>query len=125
LRERRREALPHRLRCREQLDGSRTSDLDVDGILERIGTRPFEERRDALPAQLAAVFDRGLAPRDGPGDPRIVDGTLGAQALDGRVDLVRGVLATRQPLADLRFRQLGGDAGRCRSCAPPRPSAAR
>ena len=49
-----RDALPHRLRRREDLDDAVGRDVDADLLLEDVAAGPFEERRDAAAAQLAA-----------------------------------------------------------------------
>ena len=66
-----------------------------------------------LPPVRAAAGERFcFAPgEDGPDGPvprdaAVVDGALGAQALDGGVDGVGGVLAPGEPLTNLRFGQL-------------------
>src|SRR4029079_4863265 len=50
----RRDALPHRLRRREDLDDAVAGDVDADLLLERVAAGPFEEGRDAAAAQHAA-----------------------------------------------------------------------
>src|SRR6185436_12411240 len=54
-----RDALPHRLRRREDLDDAVGRDVDADLLLERIAAGPFEERGDAAAAQQAARLRLG------------------------------------------------------------------
>ena len=75
--------------------------------LATVRSIPARLRRE-LHAQLSALAEGGLAPRDRPGHPRIVQRPLGLETRHGRVDLVGLVLAPGQALANLRLGQLAG-----------------
>ena len=88
----------------ERQVGIDRSEHAVDGPSGR-GIRDASLFELAVDPKFAVAPHRGLPPRNGLGRARIVDGALLAKPGNRRVDRVRLVALSREPLPHLRFRQ--------------------